>query len=1149
MTSDATSSADYDRNPVDVIADEFAARYRKGETPSISEYTQRYPQHAAQIRALFPSVALLEQLGSRPDGAESAARPKWQGSLPPHHRIGDFEVLREIGRGGMGVVYEAVQQSLHRRVALKVLNTACVHSDNQAKRFEREARAAAQLHHTNIVPVFGVGEQDGLRYYVMHRIDGLGLDAVILELTRRARAPQPQVPPAGAGNNRAISARELAGVLISGELSRSRSETFAPGHSDELNSSTVTAPLDAPLPVDALSRTNVERTDDSLQNTDDVLKDSETSEQGTARMVSSSLVLRDEPHSAAGIRSSLILRDEFPASRDREFGSGDREWDPAAQALSSVEGESGQAAKAHSFGWRYWRNIARIGMQVAAGLQYAHAQGTLHRDIKPANILLDTDGTAWIADFGLAKLLEADNVTRTGDVVGTLRYMAPEQFRGEVHQRSDIYSLGLTLYELLTLRPAYDETDRQQLIARKLTPHDPPSLRKSGHAVPRDLETIVLKCLAYEPENRYSTAGAVIADLQAFLEDRPIQARQASSVERLWRWCRRNPTVAALSGTVALLLLLTVGLTSAGYVLEKQRAALATQLQKQAEVSEQKAIDERQKAEGIAHYAFQALDNFGQSFVSNDVIGTIEVEEEESEEQLQVPAYSPEAAAIMEQLRSAFDDLAKIAGEDRRFLDFAAKADLRAGELHLLLDQEEQAQSAFIRAIGLYEPFGEDPKDPEVRLRLAKLYNGLGVASGKLWNWERKREAQEKALSLLSGDTSRPEMQFELARTHYLMGFVGRPILIFRRGPGAGSSRNGEQRDDVPRDDGPSEGASQGADVVELSSGEGARPRDEDGRSRGRGARRFPWNQIDWKKLAQENGEHLQQATVLFADLVEKQPTVSLYRYWLALCYLETARQFPRSPDTEEGREQAITILTDLVEEHPDKPDYLFQLSEAYELSHRQAFPWWGFGARGSDGVSSPEELAQIERDLREALRVSDRLIKQQPHVPGYAVSNSYLLLQLVGILHAQQNFPEALEYLDRRHEADRTFEYRFPEMRRFGRRADSEPDPLREFFRAHVLVSEGKLDEARVVLQSLADRYEEPEGRERGWRGRFWSPHWEMPDVYRLLATCLERLGRNDEAAAVRVKLEELLQREERRRNDGPREGDSDPQPPPEDA
>src|SRR5690606_17899008 len=222
--------------------------------------------------------------------------------------------------------------------------------------------------------------------------------------------------------------------------------------------------------------------------------------------------LRDASASPTGVRSSLVLRD---ASLSRAM---------AVESIGPVHPprDEGIDPALQQLGPRYWRNIARIGVQVASGLQYAHAQGTLHRDIKPANLLLDTEGTAWIADFGLAKVLQQEDVTRTGDVVGTLRYMAPEQFHGETDGRSDLYSLGLTLYELLTLRPAYEETDRQQLIAQKLTPHDPPHPRKLHPGIPRDLETIVLKCLAWEPDRRYPSAGALMADLQAFLDDRPI---------------------------------------------------------------------------------------------------------------------------------------------------------------------------------------------------------------------------------------------------------------------------------------------------------------------------------------------------------------------------------------------------------------------------------------------------------------------------------------------------------------------------------------------------------------------------------------------------------------------------------------------------
>jgi WD40 repeat protein len=192
----------------------------------------------------------------------------------------------------------------------------------------------------------------------------------------------------------------------------------------------------------------------------------------------------------------------------------------------------------------FFRGPAHLGLQVADALAYAHGQKVLHRDIKPSNLLLDLQGTAWVTDFGLAKE-EGDDLTGSGDLVGTLRYMAPERFNGRSDARSDVYSLGLTLYEMLTLRPAFTETDRGQLIKR-ITSEEPPRPRKLDAHVPRDLETIVLKAIAKEPRLRYQTAADMAEDLRRFLADRPIQARRSAVWEHAWRWCRRNPLLAAL---------------------------------------------------------------------------------------------------------------------------------------------------------------------------------------------------------------------------------------------------------------------------------------------------------------------------------------------------------------------------------------------------------------------------------------------------------------------------------------------------------------------------------------------------------------------------------------------------------------------------
>src|SRR5438093_676678 len=188
-------SSSSERDPVEQLADEFLERFRRGERPALTEYTQRYPQWAERIRKVFPALVMME--GVRPDAADATGDHVGGVESPGEQRLerlGDYRILREVGRGGMGIVYEAEQESLGRHVALKVLPSHALLDPRHLLRFQREARAAARLHHTNIVPVHGVGEQDGLHYYVMQFIPGQGLDQVLDEL-RRLR--QPQQPLAG----------------------------------------------------------------------------------------------------------------------------------------------------------------------------------------------------------------------------------------------------------------------------------------------------------------------------------------------------------------------------------------------------------------------------------------------------------------------------------------------------------------------------------------------------------------------------------------------------------------------------------------------------------------------------------------------------------------------------------------------------------------------------------------------------------------------------------------------------------------------------------------------------------------------------------------------------------------------------------------
>jgi WD40 repeat protein len=231
---------------------------------------------------------------------------------------------------------------------------------------------------------------------------------------------------------------------------------------------------------------------------------------------------------------------------------------------------------------------------VAEALDYAHRQGVLHRDIKPSNLILDTAGTVWITDFGLAKH-KGDDFTHTGDIVGTLRYMAPERLRGHADARSEVYSLGLTLYELCTLRAAVEGQDRVSLV-RHIEQSQPPAPSLLVPNIPRDLETIILKSIDKLPEHRYRSAADLAADLRLFLADRPILSRRSLWTERLWRWCRRNPVPAVLTACVAALLAVVVVGSLLFAVFTGRQASMLAVEKGRAEVAEQVAIGAKEQA-------------------------------------------------------------------------------------------------------------------------------------------------------------------------------------------------------------------------------------------------------------------------------------------------------------------------------------------------------------------------------------------------------------------------------------------------------------------------------------------------------------------------------------------------------------------------
>jgi formylglycine-generating enzyme required for sulfatase activity len=506
------------------LADEFAARHRAGERPRVEEYCDRHPDLAADIRSLFPALVELER-AKADAGADLAVEAA---AAPPVTDLGDFRLLREVGRGGMGVVYEAEQVSLGRRVAIKVLPATLFRDPVKRRRFEREARAAARLHHTNIVPVHGFGEHDGTPYYVMQFIPGLGLDAVIDELARPAGGcgPEANRPRTGVPTVLSVSlARSLVGDAGVGNASWKAAADDAP---------TRTAPGGVP----------------------------------------------PEPAPTP--------------SPDRDSA--------ALLAASGVHlpGQSGPGGGPAGRKTTYWESVARIGVQVAGALAYAHKLGVLHRDIKPGNLLLDLDGVVWVTDFGLAKADDSDDLTHTGDLLGTFRYMPPEAFEGVSDARGDVYALGLTLFELVALRPAYPERDRNRLI-KEVTTGDPPRLRRLRPDAPRDLVTVVEKATEKNPARRYQTAGALADDLQRFLDGRSILARRAGAAEQLGRWVRRNPGVAGAAAAVVLALTLGTTVSYLKYLdAERQREAAEAhqrEAERQAGIARDREGEARREAE------------------------------------------------------------------------------------------------------------------------------------------------------------------------------------------------------------------------------------------------------------------------------------------------------------------------------------------------------------------------------------------------------------------------------------------------------------------------------------------------------------------------------------------------------------------------
>ncbi len=641
MTDVARSRSTTDRVLAELI-DEVTKKLQVGEMLDLEHFASEYPEYAQQLRELLPTLEVLAELGELAGGGSASdAPPATQRSVEGPSRplggmLGDFRIQHQIGRGGMGLVYEAEQVSLNRRVALKVLPFAAVLDPRQLQRFKNEAQAAAALDHPNIVSVHSVGCERGVHYYAMQYIDGYTLAQVIDEL------------------------RQVSESASTGE------------------------------PVD-----------------------------------------HEEPHADAASPSARDLASGRVALSHRRSSGGEATADDVStgpgRGAPSMETQPGLqvdvSTKVMVRSTEFFRFVANLGIQAAGALEHAHQVGIVHRDIKPSNLMVDAHGHLWVTDFGLAMTQADPNLTMTGDILGTLRYMSPEQVAGRrrvLDHRTDIYSLGTTLYEALTLEPAFGETDRQRLM-REIAEEDPRPPGRINKAIPKDLETIVLRAMAKEPGSRYATAQELADDLQRFLEYKPIRARRPSLLERAAKWSRRHRAVVA--SACVLCLLAVAGLaTSTALILRAQKEtqhALA-RAEENYDLAQQKA----KQAEQAAAEAEAVAD-----FLVNDLLSSA------------APESTLGRAVTVDQLLANAEEKIKTAFTEQPWIEAAVRQTM--GQTYFKLGRYDAAGHHFTRARDLRTRH-LDPEDPRTLSSTSDLAAAL-IGQGRM---DEAREVTRETLRL-----------------------------------------------------------------------------------------------------------------------------------------------------------------------------------------------------------------------------------------------------------------------------------------------------------------------------------------------------------------------------------------------------------------
>lgn len=384
------------------ILDEFI----DGKKVDIEEYCKRYPDHREAILSKFQTAEFLKKNFHEEDLSGK--------------QLGEYMILQELGRGGMGIVFLGIHPALSRLSAIKILSPSFSHDKESLKNFEEEAKTIAKFSHPNIVPIYSISDEQGMRYIAMGYISGWSLKNII-ETLRTNKQP------------------------------------------DKLKAAAIREILQKPLAKD---------------------------------------------HDISQKNITLKREDKF--------------WNKS-----------------------YFQFVATIGAEIADALSYAHQNGIVHGDLKPSNILLTAEAIPMVADFGLSRNIKELASSKNNEFAGTMVYAAPEQIRNNaLNEKTDIWSLGVTLYELLTFKnPFVDKTIKKT--AAKILKGNPAPLRLYNKKIPIELEAIVLKCLELNPNTRYESLSDLSKDLSNYLGSRPIKAKPIGFVRRVGKWMRRQPVLAS----------------------------------------------------------------------------------------------------------------------------------------------------------------------------------------------------------------------------------------------------------------------------------------------------------------------------------------------------------------------------------------------------------------------------------------------------------------------------------------------------------------------------------------------------------------------------------------------------------------------------